>query len=615
MSEKKRELLTICAVVGLIVAVSGTAQANWEETFGGNGFDTTWAFDRYPSYYPTFSATIKDGAGDDDYLLLNETTHMDSGGSQIGAGIGEPSDIFTDVRLGAVVNVDADSSYIHGLAARTTWFIDDGTATGNPGFVAVQTYIMFINWQDGPENLKIELLKNSYNQDAHTSYPFEVSVPDPGTGHDRSYYAELDVVGSGPVYVTGSLYESKGGPLVYRTPTMIDTSALDYWEKDILGSGSIVYTSGASAVFGMNQISGKPAGYHATFDTVSSVSDGPAAVCLSPADGATEVSVNDDLTWVEAEFATSRELWFGKEGAMEKVVPAPAGTTYDPPLEYGQTYEWRVDEIGSTTVTGHVWRFTTEYLVVDDFESYTTRMDLLNVWRDGYTATPTANSGSNITVSTVIDPRTTGPDVPPDTPPGPIHEGSQAMQFAYDNDGSVTLYVPGYTPATSIAPYYSEIEASTSGLGIRSNWTLEGIEALTLYIYGNADNVNEQMYVVLEDSDSNSLVKCEKVIYGGSLLDLNLQLEDWQEWNIDLDEFTDVDLADVQKIYIGFGDRYNPQSGGAGVVYFDDILLYQPRCIPALGPAGDIAEPFDCKVNFLDFAVLASGWLDEGLYP
>jgi hypothetical protein len=50
-------------------------------------------------------------------------------------------------------------------------------------------------------------------------------------------------------------------------------------------------------------------------------------------------------------------------------------------------------------------------------------------------------------------------------------------------------------------------------------------------------------------------------------------------------------------------------------VYFDDLLLFQPRCIPALGPAGDIAEPFDCKVNFLDFAVMARGWLDEGLYP
>jgi len=619
MSEKMRNLEAICAVVVLIVAVSGTAQANWEETFDGMGFDlTTWTFGCFPDVTKTFSATIKDGPGDDDYLGLDETTAFDLGGgsygSAFGMGFGSTED-FSDVRVGALVNITGDASRNYfGVAARAGWFIDpDGTMTGvAPGMVVSGAYILLVHWEDGPTNMRIEILKIVMNDDEIMG-TWQPEVPVPGEDHARSRYIELDVVGSDPVYVTGSIYEYKGGPLLARTPAMVDTGGNDPWEKPGLHDG--VYASGKSGVFSINE-NADPVGYHVTFDSVSSVSDGPAALCLSPPDGATGVDVNADLTWIEAEFATSRVLWLGREGAMEKVVPAPAGTTYDPgPLNYGQTYEWRVDQIGSTTVTGRVWRFTTELLVVDDFESYTTWANLRTVWTDGYTMTAFGNSGSNITVSTEIDPRTTGPDVPPDDPPGPIHGGSQAMQFAYDNDGSVTLYVTGYDPFPYSAPYYSEIEASTSGLGIRSNWTLESIEALTLYIYGNADNVDEQMYLVLEDSDSNSLVKCEKVIYGGSLLDLNLQLEDWQEWNIDLDEFTDVDLADVQKIYIGFGDRDNPQSGGAGVVYFDDILLYQPRCIPALGPAGDIAEPFDCKVNFLDIAVLAGGWLDEGLYP
>ena len=617
MSRKMRKLATICAVVGLIVAVSGTAQANWEETFGGNAFDLTWTFGCYPDLTGTFSVTIKDGAGDDDYISLDEISPAAIGGSQLGAGFGS-DEVFTDVRVGAVFNVIGDASLnYHGLAARVDWIYDsDGSDPRNPypgypGLIA-SCYVMVIHYEEGPENLKIELVKAVNNLD-DIMETWQPEIPVPGEDHTRSRYVQLDVVGSDPVYITGSIYEYKGGPLLVRTPTFIDTSGNDWWEK--AGIHDDVFASGKSGIFGRWE-DPQEAGYHTPFDTVSSVSDGPSAVNPSPADGATEVNVNADLSWVEAAFATSRELWFGKEGAMEKVVPAPTGTTYDPgPLNYGQTYEWRVDEIGSSTVTGHVWRFTTGLLVVDDFESYTTRGDLQLVWRDGYTATPYGNSGSNITVSTEIDPRTTGPDVPPDTPPGPIHEGSQAMQFAYDNDGIVTIYVPPTSSYTYSAPYYSEIEASTSGLGFRSNWTLEGIKALTLYIYGNSDNVDEQMYLVLEDSDSNSVVKCEKVIYGGSMFDLNLQLEDWQEWNIDLDEFTDVDLADVQKIYIGFGDRDNPQSGGAGVVYFDHILLYQPRCIPALGPAGDIAEPFDCKVNFLDFAVLAGGWLDERLYP
>jgi hypothetical protein len=45
-------------------------------------------------------------------------------------------------------------------------------------------------------------------------------------------------------------------------------------------------------------------------------------------------------------------------------------------------------------------------------------------------------------------------------------------------------------------------------------------------------------------------------------------------WNIDLQLFADlgVDLTNVNKIAIGFGDKNNPQ-GGTGTVYFDDIRL------------------------------------------
>jgi hypothetical protein len=51
------------------------------------------------------------------------------------------------------------------------------------------------------------------------------------------------------------------------------------------------------------------------------------------------------------------------------------------------------------------------------------------------------------------------------------------------------------------------------------------------------------------------------------------------EWNIDLKEFGDagVVLTDVSKLVIGFGDKSNPQPGGSGLVYFDDIWLYPQR--------------------------------------
>jgi hypothetical protein len=36
-----------------------------------------------------------------------------------------------------------------------------------------------------------------------------------------------------------------------------------------------------------------------------------------------------------------------------------------------------------------------------------------------------------------------------------------------------------------------------------------------------------------------------------------------------------VNLANVNTIAIGFGDKKNPQPGGSGTAYFDDIRLYR----------------------------------------
>jgi len=57
------------------------------------------------------------------------------------------------------------------------------------------------------------------------------------------------------------------------------------------------------------------------------------------------------------------------------------------------------------------------------------------------------------------------------------------------------------------------------------------------------------------------------------------QATEWSDWNIDLQDFANqsLDLSDVNVIGIGFGDRDNPQPGGSGLVFFDDIRLYHLR--------------------------------------
>jgi hypothetical protein len=37
-----------------------------------------------------------------------------------------------------------------------------------------------------------------------------------------------------------------------------------------------------------------------------------------------------------------------------------------------------------------------------------------------------------------------------------------------------------------------------------------------------------------------------------------------------------VNLANVNSITLGFGNRNNPVAGGAGSVFFDDISLFAP---------------------------------------
>ena len=53
-------------------------------------------------------------------------------------------------------------------------------------------------------------------------------------------------------------------------------------------------------------------------------------------------------------------------------------------------------------------------------------------------------------------------------------------------------------------------------------------------------------------------------------------ITDWTEWNISLQEFG-VNLTNVNTITIGLDNSNKPATGGSGLMYFDDIQLYQPR--------------------------------------
>jgi hypothetical protein len=162
---------------------------------------------------------------------------------------------------------------------------------------------------------------------------------------------------------------------------------------------------------------------------------------------------------------------------------------------------------------------------------------IYNAWIDGY-EDPT--NGSLV-----------GYANPPFAEQTIVHGGFQSMPLEYDNSTAVI---------------------SEATLTSRRDWTLKGARELSLWFYGDASNSPEPMYVAIADSSGSAAI----VYYDDPAA---TQIGAWTEWIIEFTTFEDqgVNLTNVDKISIGLGDKSNPQAGGLGILYFDDIRLYAPR--------------------------------------
>ena len=94
---------------------------------------------------------------------------------------------------------------------------------------------------------------------------------------------------------------------------------------------------------------------------------------LSPADNATDMLLDTDVSWEPGEFAVSHDVYFGE--SLEDVNTATLGddafqvnqtaNTFDPgALAYDKTYFWRIDEVNDADPNspwkGETWSFATE---------------------------------------------------------------------------------------------------------------------------------------------------------------------------------------------------------------------------------------------------------------
>jgi hypothetical protein len=187
----------------------------------------------------------------------------------------------------------------------------------------------------------------------------------------------------------------------------------------------------------------------------------PEAWVPRPADGATDVAQAVVFGWDPGKSAAKHNVYFGTDfDDVNNATTSTAGiykgqqdaNSYDPPglLTLGETYYWRIDEVNGINLwRGDVWRFTiVNYLVVDDFESYTNTSPNI-IWQ-----TWIAGGGGKAGYS---DPNYAELTI--------RHGGTQSMPLDYSN-----LNPPNYSEA-------SRTFAAT-------DFTKYGVKALSLWTRG-----------------------------------------------------------------------------------------------------------------------------------
>ncbi|HUT30971.1 MAG TPA: hypothetical protein VMX13_14355 [Sedimentisphaerales bacterium] len=334
-----------------------------------------------------------------------------------------------------------------------------------------------------------------------------------------------------------------------------------------------------------------------------------------PHDGDVNVPHDANITWMPGDGAFWHDVYLGTDwndvNDANSSLPVGAGAykgrqslgneLYDPCglLELNTTYYWRIDEVNDgnvITCKGPIWRFTAaDFVILDNFEQYDLGDNHIQyTWYDQYSQEWGEATGAWLELA---------------TEPNYVHSGNQAMSYSYDTDD----------PWADLA--YAEAWLPLDEIGGFQDWTSHDVRLLTLFFYGDADNdVNEteQMYVGIMDT-SGLYAEMRYGDHPGEHLS-DVKVPQWQRWLIPLVWFTDgnsaapndVNFASIANVHIGFGNRRNPIAAGKGIVYFDDIRLYPPLCLP---PPWLPDLNCDCIIDYEDLRIMALDWLKVGELP
>jgi hypothetical protein len=288
------------------------------------------------------------------------------------------------------------------------------------------------------------------------------------------------------------------------------------------------------------------------------------ALLPNPANNAVDVPTDVNLSWAPGSYAVSHEVYFGTDPAAvaaavgnkdPNVVYAKVNSpSFDPGLlQFNTRYSWRVDEVNddhdNSPWKGTVWSFTTaNYLVIDDFESYTNESParLFQIWRDGLGFSPDEffpdGYGGNNTGSIVGYDPSLGNIMAKTN----VHGGTQAMPMEYHNEDT-------------------KISETVRTWAQPQNWTRGHFDLLRLYVRGIAGNDADRLYIKVKDSAGT--VETEENPNASILINT-----DWTEWAIPVTSFTSVNLAAVTEMTIGVGNPSSPKASN-GTLFVDDIVM------------------------------------------
>ncbi len=276
-----------------------------------------------------------------------------------------------------------------------------------------------------------------------------------------------------------------------------------------------------------------------------------------PVSGSVDVLPDATLSWRAGREAAQHTIYVGTDQNEVADGLASSMTSSINSLDLGlldlslaQAYYWRVDEVNEAEAAsvwaGPVWSLSTvDALIVDNFDSYDNISPdrPFQTWLDGfgYSADeffPAGYEGNG-------------------TGSGVGHDIWSLSSPHYDGD----IMEDGVARSGKSMPLYF---TNTNGLSVSEtqrtldpgqDWTVNGIQSLSLNIYGDPDN-SGQLYLKINNT---------RIDYAG--LSDGLQRQQWIPWNIDLSDLPG--LQNVTSLAIGIEG-----AGATGMIYVDDIRLY-----------------------------------------